>query len=89
MSEFRLMIVALPLVTILAILGQGKTWPLKTKAVLPGTALFPRLSTSYGWMRVSIPRRPDRQAAGNSHSSIKAGARLVLRILKSPVSWET
>lgn len=48
MSELRLMIVALLLVTILAILGQGKTWPLKTKAVLPGTALFPRLSTSYG-----------------------------------------
>ena len=32
MSEFRLMIVALLLVTILAIFGQGKTWPLKTKA---------------------------------------------------------
>ena len=35
-------------------------------------------------MRDSIPRRPDRQTAGNSHSSIKAGTRLVLSIL----GWE-
>lgn len=39
MAEFRLMIVVLLLVTILAILGQGKTWHLKAKAVPGRTAL--------------------------------------------------
>lgn len=41
MSELRLMIVALLLVTILAILDWGKTRPLKNKAVPGRTALFP------------------------------------------------